>query len=259
MITTKIVNFSRMSNPSRIAGSFLLTLVLTSLIGTTVNAQHLPGGRRKTDSVPPLVFRATPPPSDSLIEARLVELTLQGPQYQSLGHKVNIAQSDLIRAKRSWLNLLAVSVNYNDQTFAKPVQGGYVYPKYFFGLTIPIGLFFSLGPQIQSARESLEVSKNAREETARDLKAEVLAKYKQYKNYRELILLENTIVVDQQAAFSQVEKKFKDGTATIEQYNLANKLYSDELTKKLNLQLSQDLIKLDIERLIGTNLENVTK
>jgi outer membrane protein TolC len=248
-----------MSNPTRIAGSFMLTLFLTSLIASTVKAQHVTGGRRKTDSIPPLVYRVNPPPSDSVIQARLVQFALLGPQYQATDHKVNIAESDLSRAKRSWLNLLAISANLNDQSFEAPVPGQYVYPKYFFGLTIPIGLFFTLGPQIQGARESVEVSKNLREETARSLKAEVLSKYKEYKNYGELISLENTIVVDQQTAFSLFEKKFKDGTATIEQYNLANKLYSDELTKKLNLQLSQDLIKLDIERLIGTNLENLTK
>jgi outer membrane protein TolC len=259
MITNTNVNSSRMSHPSRTAGPILLALCLTSLIGIDAKGQHLQGGRRKTDSVPPLIFRSAQPPSDSIIEARLVELTLSGPQYQSTGHKVNIAQSQLSQAKKSWLNLLAVSVNLNDQSLQQPVPGGYVYPKYFFGLTIPIGLFFSLGPQIQAAKEGVEVTRNAREQTARDLKAEVLSKYMQYKNYRELILLENSIVVDQQTAFSQLEKKFKEGTATIEQYNLANKLYSDELTKKLNLQLSQDLIKLDIERLIGTNLENITK
>jgi outer membrane protein TolC len=259
MLKTKIENFTSMSHPSRIAGPFLLTLCLTSLIGTSVRAQHVTGSRRKTDSIAPLVFRVIPPASDSLIQARLVQLALEGPQYQSSGHKVNIAQSDLSRAKRSWLNLLAVSGSLNDQSFQTPAPGGYTYPKYFVGLTIPIGLFFSLGPQIQGARESVEVSKNIREETARSLKAEVLSKYKQYKNYEELLSLENTIVVDQQTAFAQTEKKFKDGTATIEQYNLANKLYSDEMTKKLNLQLSQDLIKLDIERLIGTNLDNVTK
>jgi outer membrane protein TolC len=259
MLTTKIENFTRMPNPTRIAGSFLLTLFLTSLIGTSVKAQHVPGGRKKTDSVPPVIFRVLPPPSDTLVEARLVQLALSGPQFLATDHKVNIAQSDLARAKRSWLNLLAVSANLNDQSFQTPEPGGYVYPKYFFGLTIPIGLFFSLGPQIQGARESVEVSKNLREETARSLKAEVLSKYRQYRNYADLISLENTIVVDQQTAFSQTEKKFKDGTTSIEQYNLANKLYSDEMTKKLNLQLNQDLIKLDIERLIGTNLENVTK
>jgi outer membrane protein TolC len=250
-----------MSFPSRIAGPFLYTLLLTSLIGTTVKAQaqHVPGGRRKTDSVPPLIYRTIPSPSDTLVEARLVQFALAGPQFLAADHKVNIAQSDLARAKRSWLNLLAVSASLNDQSFQTPAPGAYQYPKYFVGLTIPIGLFFSLGPQIQGARESVEVSKNLREETARSLKAEVLSKYRQYKNYSDLISLENTIVIDQQTAFSQTEKKFKDGTATIEQYNLANKLYSDELTKKLNLQLSQDLIKLDIERLIGTNLENLTK
>jgi outer membrane protein TolC len=242
---------------SRIAGPLTL-LVLIVLSGNSASAQHVPGGRKKTDSVP--VFRHTPP-TDSMIETRLVTLALEGPRYEASGHQMNVTQSNLSKAKRSWLNLLSISANYNDQTFAKQTAatGAYVYPKYFFGLTIPIGLFFSMGPDIRGARENVEISRNNREQLARTLRTEVLGKYKQYKNFGDLILLQNTIVVDQQAGFTQIEKKFRDGTTSIDQYNLANKSYSDERVKMLNLQLSQDLIRLDIEQIIGVNLDAVTR
>ena len=220
------------------------------------------GGRSKTDSVPPPRYRAQDP--EAAIEAKLVELALQGPKYQSSDHTIKIAESNLSKAKRSWLNLLAISANYNDQTFAKQqtTTNGttpYVYPKYFFGLTIPLGVIFNLGPDIRGAREGVEITKKSQEELAREIKHDVLAKYRQYKNFGELIGLQNTIVIDQQAAFTQTEKKFKDGIISIEQYNQANRSYNDELAKKLNLQLSQDLVKLDIELIIGVSLESVIK
>ena len=244
---------------TRIAGPFTF-LLLFFFSGSSASGQHLPGGRRKTDSVPPL-YRHTPP-NDSMIESRLVTLALEGPRYQATGHQINVSQSNLSKAKRSWLNLLSISANYNDQTFAKQTAtttGGYVYPKYFFGLTIPIGLFFSMGPDIKGARENVEISKNNQEQLARVIRTEVLGKYKQYKNFGALILLQNTIVVDQQAAVDQIEKKFRDGITSIDQYNLANKSYSDERVKLLNLQLSQDLVRLDIEQMIGVNLDSVTR
>lgn len=245
-----------MSHRPRIAGTLLVTLF--SVICTNVKGQHVSGGHRKNDSLPTPRYT---PPSDSVIQARLVELALQGPQYDATDHRVKIAESQLSKAKKSWLNLLAVSANYNDQTFAKttPGAGGYVYPKYFFGLTIPLGVIFAMGPDIKAGREGVAVSKDARDELARTIRADVLSDYRQYKNYGDLILLQNTIVVDQQAAFSQVEKKFKEGTISIEQYNLANENYSNEVAKKLNLQMSQDLVRIAIEKLIGTDLENVIK
>jgi outer membrane protein TolC len=246
-----------MSHFFRIVGSFLLTLILTTLVRTNAEAQRVPTVHHRGDSLP--AFRPPQTPTDSMIRARLVNLALQNPQNLATGHQVRVAEYQLDYTKRTWLNLLSVSINYNDQTFEKVIPGQYQYPKYFFGLTIPIGLFFTLGPQIKGARETVEIAKDNQQDQALATRADVLSKYAQYKNYGDLILLENTIVVDQQTAFSQVEKKFKDGTATIEQYNQANKSYSDEQVKKLNLQLSQDLLKLAIERIIGNDLESVMR
>ena len=258
MTSTNKVNSARMHSlrPFQTVLPLLLSFALL-LPGTRSSAQHVAGGRKKTDSIP--VYRPVPP-SDSIIEIRLVNLALQGPQYEALGHKTNMAQGQLNMARKAWFNLLTISINYNDQTFAKQTSNAaYVYPKYYFGLTIPIGMFFTMGPQIQAARENVKVAQNTQEELARTLRMEVLSKYRTYKNYESLILLQNTIVIDQQAALNQIEKKFRDAVVTIDQFNLANKAYSDEKSKLLNLQLSQDLERLDIERIIGTSLDSVTK
>jgi outer membrane protein TolC len=212
--------------------------------------------RRKTDSMAAIRRGILP---DSAVENRLVALALQAPRYDAAGHLINVANSNLVTARRAWFNLLTVSVNYNDQTFAHTTQYGYVYPKYFFGLNIPIGLFFTMGPQIHAARESVKVAEDSREELARTIRMDVLSKYRTYKNYEALILLQNTVVVDNQAAVSQIEQKFRDGTVSIDQYNSTNKAFSDEKAKLLNLQLAQDLVRLDIERMIGVSFDSVIK
>jgi outer membrane protein TolC len=238
----------------------LLPLIAVLMSFAGANGQYILGSRKKTDSVP--LFRNTHPYNpDSLVEEKLVELALTSPLYDVSGHQIIIAENQLTKAKRTWLNLLSISANYNDQTFAKalPGQNAYVYPKYYFGLTIPIGLFFTMGPDIKSGRENVRISKDNQVQLARTIRAEVLGKYKQYKNYTILIGIQNTVVDDEEALRKQTEKKFKDGSVSIEQYNLFNKLYGDDLTKKLNLQLQQELIKLDIEKMIGVNLETVLK
>src|SRR5579872_1446983 len=73
--------------------------------------------------------------TDTAIENRLVALALLGPEFDATVHQNRISDLELKRAKNQWLNLLSVSTNYNDQTFAKSGTAAYVYPKYFFGLT----------------------------------------------------------------------------------------------------------------------------
>jgi outer membrane protein TolC len=197
---------------------------------------------------------------DSVIEEKLVQLAIEGPVYRGSDHQNKINEYQLKRAKSAWANLLTFSVNYNDQSFAKnnspATENAYVYPKYFFGLTIPFGTLFSR-TEVKSAREQIAISKDNQEQMARNIRADVLGKYKQYKNFSELIVLQSQIVDDEETAFLQAKEKYKNGNITIELHNSAQKTYSNELSKKLSLQLQQDIVKLEIEKVIGVSLESV--
>lgn len=239
------------------------TTIAFSVLASSARAQRTPGHNR-ADTVP--LFRsgrpAPPVPllaSDSLVQERLVQLALTGPVYSVSGHQIKYAEFNLTRARRTWLNLLSISADYNDQTFAKTTNFGYVYPKYFFGITIPIGLFFTMGSDIKKERENVAIAHDNQEALARSIRADVLTKYAQYRNYAALVLLQTNVVDDEEALRKQVEKKFQDGSISIEEYNLANKTYGDDLTKKLNLQLQQEVLKIEIEQIIGVNLESVLK
>jgi outer membrane protein TolC len=199
-----------------------------------------------------------PAVDDSVIQERLVALALMGPLYDASFHEVRIAYYKVKTAKKSWFNLLTVSLNYNDQTFATPVAGqAYVYPKYFFGLTIPIGTIVSKGSEIKGAKEEVKIAQDNRDNMARTTRADILSKYTEYKTYRALVVLESQVVEDIHAAFLQAEKRFNDGSVTIEVYSDASRAYTAEMTKMLNLQLQEDLVKLDIEKVIGVKLETV--
>ena len=109
-------------------------------------------------------------------------LALQGPEAKNLEHQNKINEYTLRNAQNQWLNLLAVSANYNDQSFAKNNNVGYVYPKYFFGLTIPLGTILSK-TQVKSAKESIQMGKNNQEILRRTVREEILTKYREYKAY----------------------------------------------------------------------------
>jgi len=192
------------------------------------------------------------------VEEKLVRLALEGPQLKAADGQNRINGYVLRGAKNSWMNLLTVTMNYNDLQLTKQsATTNYVYPKYFFGLNIPLGTVFSR-TQVKAANEQVKIGTENQQQLARNVRAEVLQKYRLYKTKKELLKLQNQVVDDEQASFLQLEKNFRDGTASLEAHTAAQKKYNDELAKKLNLQLELDDAKFDVEKLIGTNLESVT-
>ncbi len=201
--------------------------------------------------------RLTNDTADGRIEAKLVELALNGPLFLASVHQNKITEYQLRGAKNAWMNLLSVSANYNDQTFAQTTQA-YVFPKYLFGVTIPLGTLLSR-TEVKAATEQVQISKINQEQLRRNIRADVLGKWKQYRLAASLIALGNEMLSDVDAALLQSEEKFRNGTITIEVYNASQRSKNDELAKLLNLRLQQDLLKLEIEKMIGTTLESVVR
>ncbi|MFT4155803.1 TolC family protein [Parafilimonas sp.] len=200
--------------------------------------------------------------SDTVIEDRLVRLALAQPQYKQTEGQNKILEYQLKKQRSNWLNLLSLSASYNDQTFAKPSNTSttaYVYPKYFFGVTIPIGLIVGNGTDIKITKASQEIAREQQMELAKSIKAEVLRNYKEYKANEKLLIIQNQVIDDAQISFMQVEQKFKNGTTSLDLYNEASKKYNDEAVKAVELQLKQDLVKVELERLIGMKLEDALK
>lgn len=256
-----------MIRTSILSACFLIVLMNVSAQQPPNQPSKQPAGAAGSDKTHnptnPLMNFGVTDVNDTAIENRLVQLTLKGPEYDATVHQGKIAQLELKRAKGTWLNLLTISTNYNDQSFAKPVstngQATYVYPKYFFGITIPLGIFFSQGNQVKAARESIANGKDQQEMLARTLKLQVLTKYKQYKFYAAQIEMENELSNDVVVNATQAEQNFRQGKVTVDQYILAQRTKNEEVVKIMNLQLQQDLIRLDIERMIGVSLDSVLR
>jgi outer membrane protein TolC len=196
--------------------------------------------------------------TSTVIEEKLVALALNGPLFQGSIHQNKINEYQLEGAKKAWLNLLTLSTQYNDLSFSKNNFTNIAYPKYFFGFTIPLGTLLSK-TELRAAREGVEISKNNQEQLRREIRSNVVSQYKQYKAYGQLITIQSELMNDVQAAVLQSEENFRKGTVTVEQYNAAQRVNNDEKAKLINLQLQQDLIKVEIEKMIGTKLETVLK
>lgn len=208
----------------------------------------------KTDSL-----RTIPKDSaEILIENRLVELALKSPVYSAAGHRNRINELELKKAKGNWLNLLTISTNYNDQTFAKQNPNSpIIYPKYFFGVTIPLGVIFSQGNLVKTAKEGVAFSKDQQDQLARSIKSDILGKYNKYKLFGRLIKLQVELINDISAQLSTTQENFRKGSITVDVYLTALKTNNEETSKVLQLKNEQEQIVLEIEEIIGVSLISV--
>lgn len=191
------------------------------------------------------------------IEEKLVQLALSGPFLKASESQNKINEYQLKAAKNQWVNLITLSTNFNDQNFfLQNRTNGVIFPRYFFGFNLPLGTLFAR-TTVKSTREQINITKSNQEITSRNIRAEILSKYQRYKNYTELIAIQNQILDDEETAFLQTKEKFRNGAITIEVFNTAQRAYNNELTKKLNLQMEQQLIRIEIERMIGVSLDSV--
>jgi outer membrane protein TolC len=191
------------------------------------------------------------------IEEKLVALSLNGPAAKSLVNQSKINEYQLRAAKNNWVNLLTISANFNEQNLLSQNQAAtVVFPRYFFGVNIPLGTLLSK-TTVKAAKEQIAISKNNQQQFERDVRADVLSKYREYQNTLELIVIQSQTLDDEETAYFQAKEKFRNGIITIEEYNIAQKKYNIELTAKFNLQMQRDLQELEVERIIGTTLENV--
>jgi outer membrane protein TolC len=218
----------------------LFTLLFTSVRSQSINTSFIS------------------PDTSSVIEERLVQLALQGPEVQRTAHQTKIDDYELRSAQNAWMNLLAFNVNYNEYSLAKGPTTAYVYPRYNLGITIPLGTVFSR-TAVKSAKENIEIGKNNMELIKRDLRERVLTAYKEYSAYGQLILIQSELVNDVKTQLTQIEEKFRNGTISLDVFNNAQRNNNNETAALVNLKLQQELKKLELEKLIGVKLETVLK
>ncbi|WP_229689047.1 TolC family protein [Puia dinghuensis] len=241
-----------------------LLIALTLLIvSTSVRAQvQTEGHQVQSPYTPPVSKRPirSLPIKDTGVEEKLVQLALQNVGYDAVTRGITIAQYKVKKEKLSWFDLLQISSQFNDQSFkhyAANSNIAYIYPKYFYGITIPIGTLLSKGGSVKAAREEVKIAEDNQIIAALKLRTDVLSKYKQWRSSNALVNLQRQVADDIHAAFLQVEKRFNDGQVTIEAYSDASRSYTTEMTKLITFQLQADTQKLEIEQIIGVRLESV--
>lgn len=206
------------------------------------------------------LLSSTSQQKEELIKQKLVSLALNNPDLKVLNSQIAIAKHEAGSAKADWLNYFSASGNLNEFSLNPSQAPVYnVYPRYNFSVNIPLGSFFKNADKVKAAKQNIIIAQQQKASKIRDIKTAVLEYYEDYMLYSKEFTMQSQLVENTYNLYLQQERKFRNGSISIEDYNTSFNNYNNSLTNKLKLQHDMDVAKLNLEGMIGTSLEDVIR
>ncbi len=203
------------------------------------------------------------------IREKLVQLAMQNPNYEIADRKVAIAAYQVKKAKGSWLSIVGVQGNINEFSLkggtTDPVTGiktpspGSFYPKYNIGASIPFDMFSAKKNDVRIAKENLSIAEAEKNQRFREIKAQVLTKYEDYLLCQQRLDGQSQVTQDARTAYLAAEKDFQEGAIKQEEYNKSYRSYTDEKIKQAEYIRNYNVIKLELESMIGISMDDLLK
>ncbi len=191
---------------------------------------------------------------------KLVRLAwANNPTNEMLKHQVSAAEYNEKILKRNFLNQITATGNLNEFNINPPntTQFPIFFPRYNFGATLNLGNFFIDPLRVKRAKEEKMIAVQNVNSQKLTLRAEVLRRYQIYLTNKDLLKVQIEALEDASNLFSTSEQKFKNGEATIVDYNNALEILNTRKTQKITAEREFNISKIDIEELIGVKLEEV--
>jgi len=226
----------------------------------------------------PLVSRAQMDNYSVNLGEKLVSLAWEN----NPDNRVTIDQAEADRylwnaKKYSWLNTITIYANYNEYNFkgyngapasgfnGLPITGlnssGQLpyYPRYNFGIILPLGTFFTIPKQIKASRSIFQRSFDQVNSQKLEIRDRVLNKFQDYiqlnREYKSYFRSSE----DSRINYLSKEKAFKSGNASYSDYSNSKELYIHELVNLLKKKKDLFVAKNDLERLVGSPIADILK
>lgn len=200
--------------------------------------------------------------TDISFEERLVQLAWQNNPASHIVQKDVVAANHEVKAiGAQWSRQIGVMANINEyslENFDNPTfEGTNFYPGYNVFFTLPLSTFFERPHARRAAVERYEASQDRVNQLKLSLRAEVLKLYNEFKKDETIWGIRRDALADEESNYLLLEEKFKNGTATVEEYLQSQKSRNDHRIQVIEAETEYLKTKLDLEALIGVRLEEV--
>jgi outer membrane protein TolC len=178
------------------------------------------------------------------------------PKMNAFDHRVNIANSNIKKARQSWYDIFTFSYLYspnNSSTLVNPsLLNGYQ-----LGVFVNIGALINKPQNIRQAKEQLAIDKLAKDEYMLNIEAEVKIRYFRY--VKEITMLKSMTraLVDAEAEMKDVKYRFEKSETSFENYNKVILAYEDRKHSVIETQSAVLIAKASLEELTVKKLEEI--
>ena len=190
------------------------------------------------------------------IREQLVNLAIQnsGRGIDSANRK--IAEYNLNKAKTNWYNQISVAGNINEFSLTNSTVASY-YPRYNFGITVPLGIFSSHSNDVKIAREQVKIVDMISEQKLKAIRRDVLSRYETFLEKRDLLRIEKETVEDVKTTYVKAKADYTSSSISLDKYTEAIKNYNEELQKVRTADKNFNIAYLELEELVGFGLKDL--
>lgn len=201
-----------------------------------------------------VVVPANLPESDEVIKARLIKFALKNPELQGYDARIRIAEINYKKSKSTILSSVGVGANINEFVISNSTAASF-FPKYNLGITIPLDLFARAKAAKQTASQEIIVTEAQKTQQENIIKMEVLIRYENYKEQKELVELQKISMEDDFAAYQRAQQQYADDEIDLTEMNRLYKAYINEKATLTSLQKNFNVAIIELESIIGVSLE----
>lgn len=201
--------------------------------------------------VAPVVAQAE---SDDIIKARLIKFALKNPELQAADARIRIAEIDYKKSKSTILSSVTLGANINEFVISNTAAASF-FPKYNLGVGIPLDIFAKAKAAKQSASQEILVSEAQKSQQEKIIKMEVLTRYENYKEKKELVELQKISMEDDFAAYQRAQQQYADDDIELAEMNKLYKAYINEKATLTSFQKNLNVAIIELESILGVSLE----
>lgn len=194
--------------------------------------------------------------SEEDIKAQLMLYAINNAQNVAADANVRIAEIARRKANSSFLGSVSLGGNVNEFVINNSPAANF-FPKYNFGLTIPLDMFAKNRAEKRTANEMIIINTAQKELIGEAVKAKILIRYENYKEKKELLELQRIVTDNDIAAYDKAQRDYKGDIITI---NDVNNIYKDLIISKSYLATREkdlNIAIIEIEEMIGVPLKTV--
>lgn len=192
---------------------------------------------------------------------KLVQLAWKNnPLNEVLRREIKASEYQVKKNAANWLDIVQIQGNLNEFNInpsADINNRAVFFPKYNVRAGINLGMFITIPMQTKIDRQQLAISESNLDARKLEIRNVVMKTYNDYLLREKIYKIQAQVFSDIENAHKLLEQKFKNGETSFDAYSNSQGNYNRASIVLLTAETDYKNTKLDLERLIGLNLEDV--